>query len=74
MTPEELEDFKDDELINVKMPRGKYKIMMKIIEREEGYNWLSGTLSTSWIWVVGGGVLTIWLLYDKLHILLNGVE
>lgn len=74
MTPEELEDFKDDELINVKMPRGKYKRLMKMIEREEGYDWLTLTLSTSWIWVVGGGVLTIWLLYDKLQSVLNGVK
>lgn len=70
----EEDDFKKDELINIKLPRSQYEILKVIIQREEAYNWLTGNLKSSWLWIVGGGILTIWLLYDKIHFLFNGVK
>lgn len=66
MTPEELQDFKDDELINIKLPRRQYERLKTMIEREEAYDRLTSMLKSSWIWIVGGGMLTIFLLYDRI--------
>jgi len=63
-------DFKDDELINIKLPRSQYELLKTMIKREEANLWLTNALKNSWIWIVGGGVLTIWLLFDKF----NGVK
>lgn len=66
------DDFKEDELISIKLPRQQYELLKKMIEREQAYNWIKNTLSNNWIWVVGGGVLTFWLLFDKINLLING--
>lgn len=64
----EYDDFKDDELINIKLPRKQYEMLKDIIAREEAYNWFTSALRSSWLWIVGGGILTLILLYDRLHI------
>jgi hypothetical protein len=61
------DDFKDDELIDIRLPRKEYNTLKTMIEREETYTRITGSLKSSWIWVVGGGALTILLLWDKLH-------
>ena len=68
MNEEELQDFKDDELINIKLPRKQYKVLQTMIEREETYSRLTGMFKSTWIWVVGGGILTLILLWDRLHL------
>lgn len=68
MTPEEFQDFKDDELINIKLPRRQYEVLKNMIEREQSYDRLTSTLKSSWIWIVGGGILTLFLLWDRLGI------
>jgi hypothetical protein len=65
---ENTEDFKDDELIVIKLPRKKYEILNNMIEREQAYNWFTSALKSSWLWIVGGGILSIILLYDRFHI------
>lgn len=68
MTPEELNDFKNDELINIKLPRKEYEVLKVLIEREQTYSRLTNSLKSSWIWVVGGGILTLIMLYDRFHV------
>jgi len=61
------EDFKDDELIDVQLPRSQYKILKEVIQREEAYNWFYRMIITNWIFIVAGGVLTVLLLFEKLQ-------
>jgi len=63
------EEFRGDELINIKLSRDKYEVLKNMIEREQSYSRLTGMLKSSWLWVVGGGILTFYLLWDRfLHI------
>ncbi len=64
----------DDEIITVQLPRKEYKILRQVIEREEAYSWFKRQLATSWIWIVGGGALTLLLLWDKVYNLFDGVR
>ena len=61
------EDFKDDELIDVQLPRSQYKILKEVIQREEAYNWFYRMIVTNWIFIVAGCVLTVLLLFEKLQ-------
>lgn len=60
-------DNKNDEIINVKLPRSQYDILREVIRREEAYNYWTARIKSSWVFVVGGGILTIFLLWDKIH-------
>lgn len=62
------DDFKEDELINIKLPRKQYEILKIMIEREQAYDRLTSMLKSSWIWIVGGGMLTLVLLWDRIHL------
>lgn len=62
------DDFNKDELINIKLPRKQYELLKTMIEREEAYGWFTNTLKSSWLWIVGGGVLTLIMLYDRFHV------
>lgn len=62
------DDFKEDELINIKLPRKQYEVLKTMIEREETYTRLTNALKSSWIWVIGGGILTLILLWDRIHL------
>jgi hypothetical protein len=67
-------DFEGDELITVELPRSEYKLLKEMIARQEAYNWLTSRLKNSWLWVVGGGILTIWMLYDKFHVVTGVIK
>lgn len=67
------EDFKDDQLISIKLPRSQYELLKTIIEREEAYNWFINRLRNNLVWVVAGGILTIFMLYDKIHLYMQGM-
>ena len=60
--------YKEEELVVIKLPRKEYEVLKVMIEREQTYDRLTGMLKSSWIWVVGGGVLTLILLWDRFHI------
>lgn len=65
-------DFKQDELIEIKLPRHDYEVLKTMIKRENAYNWLISAIRTNILWVIGGGALTFLVLYDKLHLFFNG--
>lgn len=68
------EDYKQDELVTVKLPRSDLEIIRNVIEREKAYNWITKTLKSTSVWVVAGGVLACIALWDKLLILLGMVK
>ena len=51
-------DTKDDEIIEVKLPRKEYKIMREIIEERQAMNGLRKWLTNRVFWL-GGGILTV---------------
>lgn len=55
----------EDELVSIKMSRKDYRTMKRVIEREQAHEWFSTTIKRYWIWVVGSGVLTLFLLYKE---------
>lgn len=70
----EEDDYKQDEVINVKLPRSQYEILREVIRREEAYNYWANRLKSTWIFIAGGGILTLWLLWDRIHIVLTGIK
>lgn len=67
-------DFREDEIIEIKLPREEYKILKNIIEREKAFNWFKRSIKNSTIWIIGGGAVTFLLLYDKINVFLHGVK
>lgn len=61
-------DNYDDQVITVKLPRKDYEIMRLLIKREQTLNNVTNILRSSWVWIVGGGILTLWLLWDKIKL------
>ena len=70
----EEDPFRDDELVTVQLPRSQFTLLKTILKREQAYNWFSGLISHSWIWVVAGGLFAVWGLYDKIHLLFSGAK
>jgi hypothetical protein len=66
------EDFKEDELINIKLPRSQYELLKVMIKREQAYNWFTNWMRNNVLWVIGGGILTFLLLYDKIQLYIYG--
>jgi predicted DNA-binding protein (MmcQ/YjbR family) len=65
---------KQDEIVTVRLPRSEYDILRTLIQERETYRNVVTLAKTHWIWIVGGGVLTLYTLWDKLHMLLVGVK
>ncbi len=63
-----MQDFKDDELINVRMTREDYEVVKDIIRREKAYNWFIASLKGHWIFVVAGLALILISFSEKLGI------
>ncbi len=60
------EDYKDEELVTVKLPRKDYQILKEVLKREEVYGWVAVKIKSFWVWAVAGGILTVWALFDKI--------
>lgn len=68
------DDYKQDELVTVKLPRSDLDIVRSMIEREKAYNWITKTLKSTSVWVVAGGVLACIALWDKITVFLGMVK
>lgn len=67
-------DYKDIELINVKMTREDYQVMKDIIKREKAYSWFINTIKGHWIMLIAGLALTLIYIFKELGITFgNGV-
>lgn len=65
-------DYKDDEVIEVRLSRNDYNRLKEILARERAYSWFTSRIKTSWVFIVGGGLLTFILLYEKFQLALFG--
>lgn len=59
-------DNPHDEIIDVRLPRAEYDRLRVILERERTYNWITNRIHSTWIWVLGGGVVIFLTLYDRI--------
>lgn len=66
------DDYKDEEIIDVKLTREQYKLLKNVLIREQSENWITSAVKNNWIWIVSGGVLTVWMLYDRIQLFLHG--
>lgn len=57
---------RQDEIIEVKLPRRDYETLRTMLERERTYSNITNYLKSFWVWAVAGGILTIWALWDQL--------
>jgi len=63
------ENFKDDVLIEIKLSRSQYVVLKNMLRREEAYGTFVGMIKSNWIFIVAGGVLSLWALWDKITLL-----
>jgi hypothetical protein len=59
------EDNKDDEVITFKLPRRDAEVVRQMIREREAMNYIKGWFTTWWVWMVAGGVISVWTLWDK---------
>lgn len=58
---------KDDEIIEVKLPRKDYETLRDILARENAYTWFKSTMRSWWVWSVAGGILSIFMFFDTIR-------
>lgn len=59
------EDFKDDELIDVRLPRKDYEMLREMIKKQEALTWI-GRYFRNVVFVAIGGILAFYALWDKI--------
>lgn len=57
-------DNKQDEIIDVRLPRKDYETLREVIERENAYTWFKTTIRSWWVWAIAGGLISIFTLSD----------
>lgn len=67
-----MNDNQKDEIIDVRLPREDFEQLREILARERSYKWFTSKVKSNWIFVVGGGLLTFLLLYEKFQTALFG--
>lgn len=72
MTEDEM--TRQDEIVTVRLPRHEYDTLRALIQERKTYSNLVIMIKTHWIWAVGGGLLTLYTFWDKIHMLLTGVK
>lgn len=63
---------KNDEIIEIKLPRAEAEILRTMIKEREIYYMFVNKLKSAWIFVVAAGILTLLALGDRIFILFNG--
>jgi hypothetical protein len=64
---------KEDELIDVKLPRKDYEIMREMIKRQEALGWL-GKYMRNVILVAIGGFMTFFAFWDSIKVFLQSIS
>lgn len=65
-------EYKDDEIIEVRLSRNDYRQLKEILARERSYKWFTSKVKSNWIFIMGGGILSMFLLYEKFQAALFG--
>jgi hypothetical protein len=63
---------KEDEIIDVKLPRKDYEIMREMIRKQEALGWL-GQYIRNVLLVAIGGFLTLFTFWDSIKLFLSGI-
>lgn len=61
-----MEEYKNDEVIDVRLPRSEYDRLRKVLERERTYDYLGTKLKSNLIWIIASGALTFIYLYKEI--------
>ena len=61
-------DYDQYDLIDVKLPRKDLQRLEQMIKREESMDWLINWIRNGLVFVVGGGLLLIFGLWDWLKV------
>lgn len=56
----------DDDLVTVQLRKDEYELFKHMIQREQAWNYFESVVKSTWIFVVAGGILTVWALADKI--------
>lgn len=62
----ENEENRNDEIIDVRLPRSEYDRLRTVLERERTYDWVTTKLKSNLIWIVASGVLTFIYIYKEI--------
>ena len=65
-------DYRDDELIDIRLPRNEYQVLKEMLKREEALGWFKSWIRTWWVWIGIGGIISIITLFEKLKSI-NGI-
>lgn len=63
---------RDDEIIDVKLPRKDYEIMRDMIRKQEALGWL-GQYFRNVILVAIGGVISLFMFWDTIKAFFTGI-
>ena len=66
------DDNKNDEIIDVKLPRKDYEIMRQMIRKQEALGWL-GAYVRNVLLVAVGGFLTLFAFWDSIKLFLSQI-
>lgn len=62
---------KQDEIVDIRLPRAEAEILRQMIKREETYTNITAMFKSSWVWVIAGGALTVITLWDKIVVMIG---
>lgn len=57
---------KENEIVTVELPRWQVEIIKQLVKERNTMNNVTHFIKSWWIWVVAGGILTLWTLWDKI--------
>lgn len=72
--PNEVEALKKMAKERIAFEFSELDALKKVAKERMAYDTLTNKIKTNWIWLVGSGVLTLFLLWDKIHALVLGVK
>lgn len=61
-------DYDQYDLIDVKLPRKDLKRLEQMIKREESMDWLINWIRNGLVFVIGGGLLVMFALWDWIKV------
>lgn len=66
------QDFKDKELIVIKLPREDYEVLEELIEMRKGQKFFFSYIKSWWGFALAGGLLTLIALFDTIKDMIYG--
>lgn len=67
-------DYEQDEIVTVKLSRKEFEIVRKIIAREQAAGWFDTWIKNHWVWIIGGGIVSLMYIGDHIKSLFQGTN